>query len=173
MVEHDDAIDDAHQKPHDVLDPDDGDPELCADRLQHQGGVLHLGMIEPAEALIGEKKARPRRERARKLELFQSGRAQAFGSSGVGQTDHLEGGLRSPARLALGDPDGAAVVCGKHDILHEGEAAKRARDLEGAGKAHAAHFMGWQPTDLLAFEADRAGGRAHRPGDQVEGRALA
>ena len=41
-------------------------------------GLIHLGMIEAAQALVGKQDPRLRRQRARELELFEPGRAQAF-----------------------------------------------------------------------------------------------
>ncbi len=54
MIEHHHAVDHAHQDAHDVLDPDDGDAELVADLAQHVGRLIHLVLIEPAEAFVGE-----------------------------------------------------------------------------------------------------------------------
>ena len=54
VVQHDDAVDHAHQHAHDVLDPDDGDALLLADALQHVGGLIHLAVIEAVEALVGK-----------------------------------------------------------------------------------------------------------------------
>src|SRR5690349_2193232 len=68
MVEDHDAIDDAHQHAHDVLDPDDRDVLLAADTLEHVGRLLHLGMVEAVEALVREQKPRLRRKRAGELE---------------------------------------------------------------------------------------------------------
>ena len=34
VIEHDDAVDDAHQHAHDVLDPDDGDAHPAADAVE-------------------------------------------------------------------------------------------------------------------------------------------
>ena len=42
VIEHDDAVDDAHQDAHDVLDPDDGDADTATDVTQELGGALHL-----------------------------------------------------------------------------------------------------------------------------------
>src|SRR4029077_6456163 len=52
VVEHDDAIDHAHQHAHDVLDPHDGDALLAPDALEHVGSLLHFGMVEPIEAFV-------------------------------------------------------------------------------------------------------------------------
>ena len=54
-------------------------PFSRADALQHVGGLLHLGMIEAVEALVGQQQPRLRRERARQLELLQRGRAEPVG----------------------------------------------------------------------------------------------
>src|SRR2546423_5009638 len=54
VVEHHAAIDHAHQHAHDVLDPDDSDAALRPDRREHVGRLLHLGVIEAAQRLVGE-----------------------------------------------------------------------------------------------------------------------
>ena len=54
MVQHHDAVDHAHQHAHDVLDPDDGDAELVADLAQHVGRLVHLRLVEAAQALVGQ-----------------------------------------------------------------------------------------------------------------------
>jgi hypothetical protein len=52
VIENDDAIDDAHQDRHHVLDPNDADPEFYADSAKHVGRLIHLGNIEAAETLV-------------------------------------------------------------------------------------------------------------------------
>src|SRR5258708_36261802 len=52
VVEHDDAVADAHQHAHDVLDPDDGDAEPLADVAEHGGGALPLPRVAAAPAFI-------------------------------------------------------------------------------------------------------------------------
>ena len=104
VIEHHHAIDHAHQHAHDVLDPDDGDAELVADVAQHVGGLVHLGLVETAEAFIGKQQLWPGRQRLCQFELLQAGRAEAIDACmAVGrQTDHGEralGGLSALARL--------------------------------------------------------------------------
>ena len=50
---HDDALDDAHQHAHDVLDPNDRDAHAVADAREQVSGALHLGRVEPAQAFVG------------------------------------------------------------------------------------------------------------------------
>src|ERR1700732_5132672 len=64
MVEDDDAIDDAHQHAHDVLDPDDGDAEPAADVVEQRCGAFRLRRVEPAQTLIGEPQPGVRHQRA-------------------------------------------------------------------------------------------------------------
>src|SRR5262249_10945180 len=45
VVEHHGAVHHAHEHPHDVLDPDDGDAHFPADAPQHVGGLLHLVLV--------------------------------------------------------------------------------------------------------------------------------
>ena len=120
MIEHHDAIDHAHQHAHDVLDPDDGDAELVADVAQHVGGLVHLGLVETAEAFIGEQQFWPGRERLRQFELLQAGRAEAIDAGmAIGrQADH---GERALGRLiGLGTAVAAlAVEAGERDVLEQ------------------------------------------------------
>src|SRR5262249_10969809 len=71
VVEHDDALDDAHQHAHDVLDPHDCDPHATADAREQVGGAFHLGGIEPAHGFVGQKQLRPRGESARQFQLLE------------------------------------------------------------------------------------------------------
>src|SRR5439155_1480161 len=57
VVEHHAAVHHAHQHAHDVLDPDDGDAALLADRGEHVGGLVHLCVIDAAAPAI----SRPRK----------------------------------------------------------------------------------------------------------------
>ena len=58
-------------------------------------------------------------------------------------------------------------------VVEDRQLAERPRDLEGAGDAEMADLGRHQARDLAALEADRAGIRLERAGDQVEDRALA
>ena len=120
MIEHHHAIDHAHQHAHDVLDPDDGDAELVADVAQHVGGLVHLGLVETAEALVGEQQLGPGRQRLGELELLQAGRAEAVDAGmAIGrQADH---GQRALGRLLrLGAAVAAlAVEAGQRDVLED------------------------------------------------------
>ena len=90
---------------HDVLDPDDRNAEPAADLFEHLGGAVHLGRVEPAEALVGEQQLRPGRERAGELELFERGGAEPVGRRPrLGrQPDQIERLDRAALGLAAGD----------------------------------------------------------------------
>lgn len=89
MIEHHHAVDDAHQHAHDVLDPDDGDAELVADVAQHVRRLVHLGLVETAEALVRKQQFWRGRERLRKFELLQAGCAQAIDAGmAIGRQAH-------------------------------------------------------------------------------------
>src|SRR5262249_46206053 len=175
VVEHDHPIDDAHQHAHDVLYPDDGDAELGTDAVEHGGGLIHLGMVEAAEALVGEQDARLRRERAGELEFFQAGGAETFrrcaGIAGqAGKFERVRG-----LSLGLLARDAAALAEERRE-RHVGEQAQfpeRPRDLERAGEAEMADPVGAHAADLRAVEQDRARRRPQGSGDEVEDRALA
>src|ERR1700719_502185 len=175
VVEHDDAVDDAHQHAHDVLDPDDRPTEPLADVAEHDGGALHLRRIEAAEAFIGEQQLGLRRQRAGKLELLERGGAEAVGANhGItGQADLVERDGGAALRLAARDTATGAVERRERDVVEQRQLAERARDLERARQPAPAHDMRRLARDLGAGEDDRAAARPQRAGDQVEDRALA
>ena len=174
MIEHHHAVDHPHQHAHDVLDPDDGDAEFVADLAQHVGGLIHLGLVEPAEAFVGEQKFWSRRERLCEFELLQAGGAEAI-DAGVPigrQADHGKrafGGL-----IRLGAAVAAlAVIAGQRHVLKNAEPVKRPRDLEGAADAAVDDAVRGDARDLRAVEQDRSRRRHQRARQHVEDRALA
>src|SRR4051812_11748594 len=174
VVEHHDAIDHAHQHAHDVLDPDDGDAELVADLAQHVGGLVHLGIVQSAQAFVGEQKFRPGRERLGEFELLQAGGAEPV-DAGVAigrQADHAErlfrGLVGAGAAVAA-----LAVIARQRHVLEDAEAAERPRDLKGAADAAIDNPVRRKPCDLRAGERDRTCRRHQRARQHVEDRALA
>jgi hypothetical protein len=127
-----------------------------------------------AEAFVGEQQLWRGRECFRKLELLQAGRAQAVhtGMAIDRQADHRE---RALGRLLGLDATMAAlaVKTGERDVLEDGQAAKRPRDLKGAADAAVDDPVRRQPCDLGAIEQDRAAARRKRAGEHVEDRAFA
>ena len=89
------------------------------------------------------------------------------------EANHVERFGRAMLRLAARDFAGLAVIGGECDVLEQRQFAERTRDLEGAPYSLMTDRMRRQAADLLAFEADRAGRRAQRAGNEIEGRALA
>ena len=157
-----------------MLDPDDGDAELVADLAQHVGGLVHLVLVEPAEAFVGEQKFRPRGERLCEFELLQAGGAEPVDAGvTVGrQADHAKRALGGfiglgPAMAAL------TVISGERHVLEDAEAVKRPRDLEGAADAAVDDAVRGDARDLRAVEQDRSGRRHQRARQHVEDRALA
>src|SRR5437773_7511396 len=69
-IEADHALREAHHRLHDVLDHDDGDAGLVQleEDLQH---LVHFVAGEARHGLVGDEEPRPRRHRARELELAQ------------------------------------------------------------------------------------------------------
>jgi hypothetical protein len=118
MIEHHYAVDHAHQHAHDVLDPDDGDAEFVADLAQHVGRLIHLALIQSAEAFIGQQKFWCCRERFGEFELLQAGSAQAFDTHmSIGRKPHhgqrpLGGRFRPGAAVAA-----LAVEACQHHIV--------------------------------------------------------
>ena len=136
MIEHHHAVDHPHQHAHDVLDPDDGDAEFVADLAQHIGGLIHLGLVEPAKAFVGKQKLWSGRERFCQFEFFQAGGTEPI-DAGVAirrQPDHVKRVLGRLVRLgaAVAAP---AVIAGQRHVLKNAEPVKRPRDLEGTADA--------------------------------------
>ena len=167
VVQHDAAVDDAHQHAHDVLDPDDGDAALVADALEHVGSLVHLGLVQAAQALVGQQQRRLGGQRAGHLQLLQARRAHAIdaGLRVGGQADQLQCLARPLLGALARDALGRAVKGRQRGVLQHRELAKRPRDLEGAGQPAAADLVGRQAADRLAVERDRPGRRrvAGRP----------
>src|SRR5260370_3188153 len=137
--------------------------------------MILLGVSGGAEGRGGEEDGGLRRERARELEFLEAGRAQAArGRAGIaGQTRELERTRRLPLGLAARDPLALPEERRQRHIAEQAELAERSRDLKGAREAEMTDLVGAHAADLGTVEPDRAGGRAQRPGDQVEDRALA
>ena len=135
MIQHHHAVDHAHQHAHDVLDPDDGDAELVADLAQHVGGLLHLGVVEAAEAFVGEQQFRRGRQRLGELELLQARGAEALDDGmAVGrQADHGERAFGGLLRLHAA---GAALaeIAGERDVLEDASAGETAAGSGRCGR---------------------------------------
>ena len=174
MVEHHDPVDDAHQHPHDVLDPDDRDAELGADAPQHFRRLVHLRLVEPAEAFIGQQQGRAGGQRLGQFEFLEPGGAEpGHRRVAVGrQADQLQ---RPLGRLegASARVPALAVIAGEHDVVEQRQAAERPGDLEGAADPLVDDAVRRSAGDLAPVKADRAGGRRQGAGEQVEDRALA
>jgi hypothetical protein len=174
VIEHHYAIDHAHQDAHDVLDPDDRHAELAADPAQELGGLIHLVLVQTAQALVGEQELRLGGERLRQLELLERGRPEpVHGGRPIGwepdQPECLLGrleGLRPRVPALAEEP-------GEHHVIQEREPAERARDLERAANAEIDDAIWRLPGDLAPLEPDRAGIGRERAGEHVEDRALA
>src|SRR5437763_15708794 len=58
MIEHDHAVDDAHQDAHDVLDPDNCNAHARADTFEKARGTFHFSRVETAETFIRKQHSR-------------------------------------------------------------------------------------------------------------------
>src|SRR5262249_10324688 len=67
-VEDGDALGEAHHRPHDVLDHDDGDPALV-ELEENRQDVVDLRARQSRHRLVGDEELRASRHRARELEL--------------------------------------------------------------------------------------------------------
>src|ERR1700738_1658124 len=175
VVEHDDAVHNAHEHAHDMLHPDDGHAETTANVEQQIRRSFHFDGVESAQAFIEQQYAGMGRERPRELELLERGGPEAVRgrSRFERQTHHGQRFLRAFARLRTIERAGFAVERRERHILDERELAKRSRDLERAANAAPADLMRGQSCNLGIGEANGAFARPQRARDQVEDRALA
>ena len=150
-------------------------PFSRADALEHVGGLLHLGVVEAVEALVGEEEAGLRCERPREFELLQGRGAETVGRGvGIGrQADDGQGLLRLAPAGARDHLGVLAEPRRQRDVLEQRQVPERPRDLVGAPDALVADAIGGEAADLLAVELHAAGGRHIHAGDAVEGGALA
>src|SRR6267143_3094523 len=157
-VEADHALREAHHRLHDVLDHDDRDPGRIQVKQYFQNFVDFVAG-EPGHRLVGDQQPRPRRHRARELELAQLDlgeqvrrRVGFFGHPHLPQDCHrLVPGIGGVQRSAVRD------VFERHDkVLQHRHALERARDLDAACDTAARALVGRQARDLGAVEHDRA-----------------
>ena len=156
------AVHHAHQHAHDVLDPDDGDAALAADPAQHVGGLLHLVLVEAAEALVGEQELRAGGERLGELQLLQRRRAEPVDRRrAVGRQARPAPSARSAASNALAARVPALAVEARRAPRSRG--CESRRNGRGIWKVRPMPRLmmrcGGQPADLAPLEADRARGR--------------
>src|SRR6267154_5819132 len=174
VVQHHHAIDHAHQYAHDVLDPDDGDAKLVANLAQHVGGLVHLGVIEPAQAFVRQQQFRPGRKRLGQLQLLQAGGAQPVDTDGAvrRQADHGERAFGGVLGFRTAVPALPEVASQRH-IVEYRQPVKRSRDLEGPADAAIDDPVRRETRDLRPGEFNRTRRRRKRAGEHVEDRALA
>src|SRR5467141_2254444 len=171
-VEADHALREAHHRLHDVLDHDDRDPGRIQVEQYFQDFVDFVAG-EPGHRLVGDQQPRPRRHRARQIELAQLDLRQAVRRRLrlVREADGLQDAHCLRVRIGIVEADD--VPQGHDQILQHRHAVERARDLEAAGDAAPRALVGRQARDLLAAEHDRARLVAQRAGDAVDERGLA
>src|SRR5256712_3409200 len=174
MIEHHHAVYDAHQDPHDVLDPDDGDAQLLADPAQQVGGLIHLVLVQAAEALVGQQQLRRRGERLGELQLLQRRRPQSGDRRrAIGRQAHQpERPLRRLEGLRPRAP-ALSVETREHHVLEDRKPAERPWDLKGATDAEVDDPVRRLAGDLAPLETDRAAVRDQGARQHVEDRALA
>ena len=147
-------------------------------RREHVGGAFHLGVVEPAQALVRQQQLGPGGQRARELELLQRRGAEPVTGRprSAGQSHHRQRRCRAPRVPGCGIDAAAALAVkgGERHVLEERQPAERARDLEGARDAQAADAMRrGSPPISRAVERGSSRRSAPGPGDQVEDGALA
>src|SRR6185369_16090489 len=168
-IDHDQAIDDAHQGAHDILDPDDRNTVLAQhhDRL---GQLVRLVVGQSARNLVEQQQLRPGGNRARQLKSLAIQQRQLAGEQvrllcKAGQFEDLMAVSRRGRFRQTG-----AEHCANQQILEHCHADERVGDLKGSPDAAPASGGGWQARHILAAIEDAAGIRTHVPGDQIEDR---
>ena len=175
MMQHDDAVAQPHQHPHDMLDNDDGELPRRLDPLQHRECLGDLGRGQPGHHLVEQQQPRRRRQRAGDLEPLAAGQGQRLGRLGraPAEPDLGQDVVRDRPRLRLRALAAAAIERGCGDVVEHRQGREGADDLEGAGDAEPAHPVRPQAVDPLPVEMDGAAARPQIAGDQPEGRGLA
>ena len=183
-VEHDAAVlhdvavvGDVERDPRVLLDQEDRDPELVADRLQPRGEVLHDERREAERELVDEQQLRPAGERGADREHLplaageqpRLARAQARERRKV-LVDRLD--EPAPLRRARGARHGGLEVFGDREVLEHLAALGDEHDAERG------HAVRRAVLDALALVADRAFGDARvvdpeEARDRAERRRLA
>ena len=171
MVEHQEAMREAHHRAHGVLDDDDGEPRRreLPDHRQH---VLDRAGAEPGQRLVHQQQTRLPRKRASELHQPEIKRAEprrpvaGAGAEADARQGHL--GCGGGARLIRRRDIGA-----DQHVLQHGHALKGAHHLEGAADAEAADAVGLEAPEIAAGEGDGAAIRPQEAVQQVEQRRLA
>src|SRR5262245_35646755 len=179
VVQHGDAVGDAHHDLHVVLDHDDGD---LPGELAHEGGrALRLVGAHARGGLVEEEELRVRGERDADLEVAllavrQLGAAHVALGAEAQVSEDLLGALvhrGEPVGVAPEAIVGDARLGGDADVLEHREIAEDVGDLVRARDAEARHGVGGLPRDVLALEQDLAGRGGQHAGEEVEERRLA
>ncbi len=171
-MQHDDVVRQRHHRAHDMLGEQDGKAHLARQIRESPHHGVDLGRAQARHHLVEQQDLRPRRQRARRLELLALGQGEAIGD-GAG----LAGEAEPVEDLQRGLPHGAAVGArlerADHHVLEHGQGAERLHHLEGAADAGMARPVGPQPGDVGAVEDDAAAVGREDAGDEVEGGGLA
>ena len=154
-IEDDDAVRQAHDRAHDVLDHQDGDAAVAdaAHRVDH---VLGLGRIEAGQHLVEQKERRPRGERTRELEPFLAGGGECAGQhvEPVGETDDARDFARDLARLVERQVFAAETGADRAIVEHR-EPGERLDDLMRAREPVARDPIGCSPVMSLPWNTIR------------------
>ena len=106
-----------------------------ADPAQQVGGLVHLVLVEAAQALVGEQELRRRGEGLGELQLLERRRAEPVDRRRAigGQPDQLERALGRLERLGPRVP-ALAVEAGEHHVLEDARAGGTAAESERCGR---------------------------------------
>src|SRR5215471_9423331 len=162
MVQHDQAVRDRKDDPHQMLDHDDGNAELCdlADQLERPGD---FGRIETGIDLVEHEEARLHGQALRELQTLATCQGKRGGRSvgHVGKAGKFE--LLTCCRVRVVHAAGAP---GKQragrDVLQYRHLGERLHDLEGARETEPRDLVRPPVCDVLPVEAHAAAaGRMH------------
>ena len=172
VIEHDEAVDQAHHGLHGVLDDDDGDAVL-RQPADDADELLGLVVAEARQRLVEQQDARGWPASARASSIRRSSPRRQLAGEAIGVVASGRPG-RSPARRPACLSVGAGVHVGADDdVVRHRHARERAHDLEGAADAGCAQLVRLAPDHIAAVEQDLPGVRLEEAVEQVEDRGLA
>jgi hypothetical protein len=190
VVECDDAVGDALDDVHVVLDHEDRVAAFVAQLADQLRQLVRLDGVHAGRRLVQEQEAGVRGHRARDLEPPPVGVRERVGGL-VPAISHQA--LAEERELLLGEPvdlpllaahprraehgaqhPGLRVAVGRrHHVLLDGHVQEEAQRLEGAREALARDLVRWEADDRFALEEDLALVGLVDAGDEVEERRLA
>src|ERR1700691_2648846 len=175
--QHDKSLREAHHRPHDVLNEDDGDA-LSVQALEERQYFLNLGMGKSGHRFVSDQKLRLRRHGAGEFELAhldlgELARQPICLAVETYLTQEVDATRFYVAGGAAGTARGDGVEQRNAHVVGKGKACERPRPLKGAGKTAARALMRGGAIDQMAVETHGTCLVLERAADAIDQRALA